>query len=385
MIYLDNASTTWPKPPQVVQAMADFLRRGCANPGRGAHIMARQADEAVLNTRELLAKLFNIPDPMRIAFMPNATLALNVAIHGVARPGFRVVTTMMEHNSVLRPLKTLEEAGVIQLELIKPERHGKISIQSIKKAVDSSKDLFCMTMSSNVTGAIMPVAEAGRHCRANGVIFLVDASQGAGVIPLDCESMCIDLLAFPGHKSLLGPQGTGGLYVREGIQLKPLVQGGTGSFSDRLTQPEILPDFLESGTLNVPGIIGLGKGIQFILDNGISNINARKQQYMKMLFESLEKESRVTIYSPHPEENSGILALDIEGLDSSEAGYLLDKKYGVCVRSGLHCSPLSHRFLNTHEKGLVRLSPGYFNEEIDIDLAIKAIQGIVRGLESDLS
>lgn len=343
--------------------------------------MARQADEAVLNTRELLAKLFNISDPMRITFMPNATLALNMAIHGVVQPGFRVVTTMMEHNSILRPLKTLEEAGVIQLELIKPERFGKISIQSIKKSIDNTKDLFCMTLSSNVTGAIMPVAEAGKHCRANGVMFLVDASQGAGVIPLDCESMCIDLLAFSGHKSLLGPQGTGGLFVREGIKIKPLVQGGTGSFSDRLTQPEIFPDSLESGTLNVPGIVGLGKGIQFILDTGISNIHARKQQYLKILYEGLEKESRVTIYSPHPEENSGILSFDIEGLDSSEAGYLLDKQYGICSRSGLHCSPLSHRFLNTHGKGLVRLSPGFFNEEIDIDLAVKAIQSIVRGLD----
>ncbi|NLY17559.1 MAG: aminotransferase class V-fold PLP-dependent enzyme [Clostridiaceae bacterium] len=381
MIYLDNAATSWPKPPQVIQAMADFLRRGCANPGRGAHIMARQADEAVLNTRELLAKLFNIPDPMRISFMPNATMALNMAIHGVVQAGFKVVATMMEHNSVLRPLKTLEKAGIIQLELIKPERLGEISIQSIRKEVDNTKDLFCMTLSSNVTGSIMPVAEAGRHCRANGVIFLVDASQGAGVIPLDCESMCIDLLAFSGHKDLLGPQGTGGLYVRDGIKIKPLVQGGTGSYSERLTQPEIFPDSLESGTLNVPGIVGLGKGIQFILDTGISNIRARKQQYMKILFENLEKESRIKIYSPHPEENSGILSFDIERLDSSEAGYLLDKKFGICSRSGLHCSPLAHRSLNTHEKGLIRLSPGYFNEEIDIDLAVKAIQGIVRGLD----
>lgn len=378
MIYLDNAATTWPKPPQVVQAMADFMRRGCANPGRAAHIMARQADEAVLNTRELLAKLFNIADPMRIAFMPNATLALNMAIHGVIQQGFKVVSTMMEHNSVLRPLKTLEDAGVIELELIKPEKFGRISIPSIRKAIDSSTNLLCMTLSSNVTGAIMPVAEAGKLCRTNGVTFLVDASQGAGVVPVDCESMCIDLLAFSGHKGLFGPQGTGGLYVRDGIKLKPLVQGGTGSFSDKLTQPEIFPDALESGTLNVPGIVGLGKGIQFILDTGIANIHARKRNHLKILFEELEKENRISIYSPPPENNTGIMSIDIDGLDSSEVGYLLDKKYGICIRSGLHCAPLAHSFLNTHEKGLVRLCPGYFNEDIDIDLAVKALQGIVR-------
>ena len=380
MIYLDNAATSWPKPPQVIQAMSDFIRRGCANPGRAAHIMARQADDAVMNTRELLAKFFNITDPMRIAFMPNATLALNTAIHGVVEHGFKVVSTMMEHNSVLRPLKTLEEAGIIELELIRPERFGRISIQSIKKAIDSNTNLFCMTLSSNVTGAIMPVAEAGKHCRANGVIFLLDAAQGAGLIPVDCENMCIDLLAFPGHKGLLGPQGTGGLYVREGIKIKPLAQGGTGSFSDRLIQPEIFPDVLESGTLNVPGIVGLGKGIQFILDTGMSNIHARKQQHLKMLTEGVEKVKGVTIYSAPPENNSGIFSVDIEGLDSSEAAYILDKKYGVCTRSGLHCSPLAHHFLNTHDKGLIRICPGYFNEDIDIDLAVKAFQGVVRNL-----
>lgn len=379
MIYLDNAATSWPKPPQVVQAMADFLRRGCANPGRSAHAMARQADETVLHTRELLAKLFKIPDPMRIAFTPNTTYGLNMAIHGVVRQGFRVVSTMMEHNSVLRPLITLKEAGIIQLELIQPEKYGRISIQNIKKAVGESTDFFCMTLSSNVTGAVMPVAEAGKHCRANGVIFMVDAAQGAGVLPLDCESMCIDLLAFPGHKGLLGPQGTGGLYIREGINIKPLVQGGTGSFSDRLVQPEIFPDALESGTLNVPGIVGLGKGVQFVLDTGISNIQAKKQQYLKILFQGLEKEQRIKIYSPPPENNSGILALDIEGMDSSEAGYLLDKKFGICARSGLHCSPLAHRSMDTMDKGLLRLSPGFFNEEVDMDLTVKALQEIAKG------
>ena len=261
MIYLDNAATSWPKPPQVIQAMSDLMKRGCANPGRSAHDMGRQADDAVMHTRELLARLFNISDPMRIAFMPNATYGLNMAIHGVVKDGDRVVATMMEHNSVLRPLKTLEEAGKIQLELIQPDKLGKISSQSIRRAVTKKTALFCMTLSSNVTGAVMPIAEAGRHCRANNVLFLLDAAQGAGVIPVDVQSLGVDLLAFPGHKGLLGPQGTGGVYVREGVELQPIIQGGTGSFSDQLTQPRVLPDMLESGTLNVPGIVGLGKGV----------------------------------------------------------------------------------------------------------------------------
>lgn len=380
MIYLDNAATSWPKPPQVIQAMTDFMKRGCANPGRSAHDMARQADDAVFHTRELLAKLFHITDPMRIAFMPNATYGLNMAIQGVLSKGAHVVTTMMEHNSVLRPLKTLEKEGIIHLELIKPDRFGRITLQSIKKAVSRTTDLFCMTLSSNVTGAVMPFAEAGKHCRSNDVLYLVDAAQGAGVIPIDAEGMSIDLLVFSGHKGLLGPQGTGGLYVRENIPIKPIIQGGTGSFSDQMTQPSVFPDILESGTLNVPGIVGLGKGVSFILEAGINNIYTKKQQLLKKLFSEIEKEERITIYSPSPEQNSGILALSVEDMDSSEVGYLLNKSFGICARNGLHCAPYAHQALGTRDKGLVRLSPGYFNSENEIDLTAKALQRIASGM-----
>jgi cysteine desulfurase/selenocysteine lyase len=379
MIYLDNAATSWPKPPTVVQAVADFIKRGCANPGRSAHAMARMADEAVMHTREIIAGFFNISNPLRIVFMPNTTYALNTAIQGIINPGDHVVTTMMEHNSILRPLSALEKAGIIRIDFIEPDKFGRITIQSIKKTVTKSTSIFCMTLSSNVTGAIMPVAEAGRHCRANGVLFLVDSAQGAGVIPVDVENMCIDVLAFPGHKGLLGLQGTGGLYVKENVTVKPLVQGGTGSFSDSLTQPDIFPDVLESGTLNVPGIVGLGKAVQYIIDTGISNIFLKKQQLLRMLIEGIEKESNITVYSPAPESNSGILAINIENMDSSEVGYILDKKFGICVRSGLHCAPLAHRSLGTRDRGIVRISPGYFNDESEIDLTVKALQGIARG------
>ncbi len=379
MIYLDNAATSWPKPPQVVQSMADFMKRGCANPGRSAHAMARISDEAVMHTREYLCRLFNIDDPLRIVFMPNTTYALNAAIYGIAgQDNVKIVTTMMEHNSVLRPLKTLEKEGAIHLELIPPGRDGKISMHSIKKNVDKSTTVFCMTLSSNVTGTIMPVGEAGRYCRENGVLFLLDAAQGAGVISIDVEKMCIDMLAFPGHKGLLGPQGTGGLYVREGIELSPIIQGGTGSFSNYLTQPGIFPDRMESGTLNVPGIVGLGKGVQYILETGISNIYSRKQQLLKRLMEGIKNETAITVYSPPPDVNTGILALDINEMDSSEVSYLLDRKFGICTRSGFHCAPLAHGCLGTHDKGLVRISPGYFNSETEMDLTIKALQAIAR-------
>lgn len=380
MIYLDNAATSWPKPPQVTQAMSDILKRGCANPGRAAHAMARQADDAVSHTRELLAEFFNINDPMRIVFMPNTTYALNAAIYGVVKKGANVVTTAMEHNSVLRPLKTLESEGVISLKIIDPDKYGRVTIQSIKKILKHGVNLFCMTLSSNVTGSIMPAVEAGKLCRTYGATFLLDAAQGAGVLPVDVENMNVDLLAFPGHKGLLGPQGTAGLYVREGINIEPMVQGGTGSFSDRLSQPEIFPDILESGTLNVPGIVGLGKGITFIKDTGIENIQIKKQYLLKMLFDGLERENGITIYSPPSEQNSGILALSILDMDSSEIGYLLDKKFGICTRSGFHCAPLAHLALGTAGKGLVRVSPGYFNDETEIDLTIKAIQSIARGM-----
>jgi len=380
MIYLDNAATSWPKPPQVIQAILDILKRGCANPGRSAHTMARQAEDAVLNVREITAKFFNISDPMRIAFMPNTTYALNTAIYGVVTKGSVVVTTAMEHNSVLRPLKTLENEGVINLEIIEPDKYGKVTIQNIKKALRNGVALFCMTLSSNVTGAIMPVAEAGKICRSLGITFLLDAAQGAGVIPIDVERMNIDLLAFPGHKGLLGPQGTAGLYVREGINLKPLVQGGTGSFSDRLEQPDIFPDMLESGTLNVPGIVGMGKGISFINDTGMDNIYLHKKHLLDMLFDGLSSESNITIYSPPPDQNSGILAFSVHDMDSSEVGYLLDRKFGICTRSGFHCAPLCHMALGTAGSGLVRISPGYFNDETEIELTVKAIQSIARGM-----
>lgn len=380
MIYLDNAATSWPKPPQVIQAMADFMKRGCANPGRSAHDMARQADDAVMHTRELLAKLFNIADAMRIAFMPNATYGLNMAIYGVAEHGDRVVTTMMEHNSVLRPLKTLEKAGRIQLELIQPDKLGRISLQSIKKAVTKTTKLFCMSLSSNVTGAVMPFAEAGRHCRANNVLFLLDAAQGAGVIPVDVETTCVDLLAFPGHKGLLGPQGTGGLFVRNGVELQPIIQGGTGSFSDQLTQPCVYPDMLESGTLNVPGIVGLGKGVSFILETGIGAIRQKKLLLMKRLFSALEREERIKVYSPPPEQNSGIMALSVQDMDSAEVGYILNKNFGIMIRNGLHCAPCAHQALGTRDRGLVRLSPGFFNSEIEIELTVKALQKIAAGI-----
>lgn len=379
MIYLDNAATSWPKPPQVLQAMMDIMKRGCANPGRSAHTMARQTEDAVFSVREAIAKFFNISDPMRIAFMPNTTYALNAAIYGVVSEGAAVVATAMEHNSVLRPLKTLEGSGIINLEIIEPDKYGRITVQSIKKALKKETSLFCMTLSSNVTGAIMPVAEAGRICRSLGITFLVDAAQGAGVLPIDVEKMYIDMLAFPGHKGLLGPQGTAGLYVRENIKIRPFVQGGTGSFSDRLVQPEVFPDILESGTLNVPGIVGLGKGISFISETGIENIQSKKRRLLTMLFDSLSKEERITLYSPPPEQNSGILAISVKEMDSSEVSYLLDRKFGICTRSGFHCAPLAHRALGTGDRGLVRISPGYFNDETEIELAIKAILSIAGG------
>ncbi|NLX76718.1 MAG: aminotransferase class V-fold PLP-dependent enzyme [Clostridiaceae bacterium] len=380
MIYLDNAATSWPKPPQVIQAMLDILKRGCANPGRSAHAMARQAEDVVLNTRETIARFFNISDPMRIAFMPNTTYALNTAIYGVLSEGSVVVATAMEHNSVLRPLKTLESKGYISVEIIKPEKLGRITIQSIKKALRPGVKLFCMTLSSNVTGAIMPVEEAGKICRANGILFLVDAAQGAGSIPVDVEKMNIDLLAFPGHKGLMGPQGTAGLYVRDGVDIRPLVQGGTGSFSDSLLQPGVFPDILESGTLNVPGIAGLGKGVSYINDTGIEIIQQKKKNMLKMLFDGLGKESNITLYSPPPEQNSGIFALSVNQMDSSEICYLLDRKFGICTRGGFHCAPLAHLSLGTAETGLVRISPGYFNNETETELTIKAILSIARGI-----
>ena len=375
MIYLDNAATSFPKPERVYREMDRCMREYCANPGRGGHIMSNKAGEAVMKARETICSFFNFSNPLQMCFTKNATEALNIAIKGSLLQGDNVITTSMEHNSVIRPLKTLERDGVISLTIVRANEFGEISAESIKELITPSTKLIACTLSSNVNGSIMPFKEIGEAARKAGVLFLLDASQGAGTIKIDMEEMFIDMLAFPGHKCLLGPQGTGALLVREGIMLKPILQGGTGSNSENMFQPDFMPDALESGTINTPGIIGLGYGIDFINSCGRDSIKQYKNFLFERLYNGVSDISCIRIYS-RPVNNSGVFAINIAELDSNEVCYILDRRYGIETRAGLHCAPMAHETIGTLGRGVVRFSVGCFNTIEEIDQTIKAINEI---------
>lgn len=377
MIYLDNAATSFPKPNKVYDEISRCMREYCANPGRGGHAMSLESGRQVLEARESIASFFNFSNPLQLCFTKNATEALNIAIKGTLKAGDHVVTTCMEHNSVMRPLKTLERDIGIQITVLKGNGFGEIAAENLMNSIKPNTRLIACTLSSNVNGIIMPVKEIGKIARENGIAYLVDASQGAGSVKIDVEEMNIDLLAFPGHKGLLGPQGTGGLYVREGMEIDPVYQGGTGSNSEFLYQPDFMPDRLESGTLNTPGIVGLGYGIGFINSFGLENLELYKYMLTKRLYEGAEEIKGVKLYSKNDiRKNTGIVALNFEGVDSTEVSYVLDKAYQIATRAGLHCAPLAHDTLGTLKSGIVRFSVGCFNTIEEIDVVLDALRQI---------
>lgn len=379
MIYLDNAATSFPKPECVYCEMNRCMREYCSNPGRGSHSLSVKSNTAVMAAREEISSLFNISDMMRLVFTKNATEALNIAIKGIAATGCHIITTCMEHNSVMRPLRTLERDMDIRVSVISGNRLGEVEPDNIRRKIGRNTVLIVSTLSSNVNGIVMPIGEIGRIAHEYGILFLADASQGAGSMAIDVMTQHIDMLAVPGHKGLMGPQGTGFLYVRDGILLKTLMEGGTGSNSDYAYQPEIMPDMLESGTLNTPGIVGLGAGARYIGETGVEHIGERKYALVKMLIDGISDIRGVKLYSAYEKcRNSGIVAMNMEGIDSTELSHMLDRDFGVCTRAGLHCSPGAHRILGTQATGAVRFSVGFFNTEIEIINTIKAIETISR-------
>ena len=381
MIYLDNAATTWPKPECVYQAVDRCLRQGFGNPGRGGHGGAREATHILYETREALGALFNIANPTHIIFTYNATDALNTALLGKLRPGDHVVTTATEHNAVARPLRYLETKGV-KVHIAPCDHTGKLDLVAMESILKSGVQAIVMSHASNVTGTIMPIYEVGQLATKYQACFIVDAAQTAGVEDIDTECCGIDMLAFSGHKGLLGPQGTGGLYVRDASDLTPLRYGGTGSFSEFDIQPDFLPDKLESGTPNTPGIAGLLSGINFINTIGIQNIRARESSLAQQLIENLKRINNVVVYGPQlPHERTAIVSFAIGEMDSSQVAQRLDAEFGTACRAGLHCAPWAHRCIGTLQRGTIRFSPGYFNTTDQMMLAIKAIEDIAQGDE----
>jgi cysteine desulfurase/selenocysteine lyase len=376
MIYLDNAATSYPKPEQVYRVMDRCVRDIGANPGRSGHRLSLQAGRVIYAAREDLCRLFNIDNPMRVIFTLNATDSINLGIKGLVKKGDHVITTSMEHNSVARPLTALKRAG-IETTYVKCSDRGFLDPDDIRKAIKRNTALIVITHASNVTGTIMPVAEIGHIAREQGIPFMVDAAQTAGLLDIDVKAMNIDLLAFPGHKSLMGPQGVGGLYIGEELELVQAREGGTGSSSEDLDQPLILPDRYESGTPNTVGIAGLGEGVRYVIEQGIERIRAYEEGLVARIIEGLNEIKGVKIFGPaDAKRQASVVSLNIEGMDSVEVSYILDSKYDIATRAGLHCAPLAHRTIGTLESGTVRLSVGFFNTEEDIDQVIAAISDI---------
>ena len=376
-IYLDNAATSFPKPSQVIEAVEGTLRQNAANPGRGGHQLSLQAGRLVMECRESVARFFGISDETRIAFTANATEAINLGLFGVLQPGDRVVTTSMEHNAVVRPLRELSDRGV-EVVRVRADSLGLVDPDAIRQACLPGTRLLIMNHCSNVTGTLQAIDEIGPWCRQQGIIFMVDAAQSAGIFPIHVEEMAIDLLAVPGHKSLLGPPGTGFLYVRSGLELRPLLYGGTGNFSQSAIQPSEMPERLESGTLNTIGLAGLKAGVEFIEIVGLDSIRAHEQKLLRQLIEGLGDIAGLALYGPlDSARHGGALSFNVKNMDPSMLGFRLDREYGICCRVGLHCAPEAHDTIGTLPEGTVRLSPGYFNSADDIEKTLLAIRTII--------
>lgn len=378
MIYLDNAATSWPKPEEVYRTLGDFLRGAGANPGRGAHRMALDAARAVVAAREDVAELFGVSASERIVFTRNATEAINLALLGSLRPGDHAITSDLEHNAVLRPLTALRERGVA-VTTVPTDGEGRLDPEEVRKALRPETRLVALCFASNVWGAIQPVAEVGRLARENGLIMLVDGAQVAGELPVDLESLPVDLFAFPGHKGLLGPPGTGGLYIRPGCEPEPLIYGGTGSRSEDEHQPPMLPDRYESGTVNSVGVAALGAAVRYLKELGVAEVRRKTVNLMARLLEGLESIPGVTVYGPRrAEDRVGLVSFNIGSLPSSDASFMLDRAHGIACRGGLHCAPAAHRKAGTLSQGAIRFSPGVFTTEEEIDRAVAAVAELAR-------
>ena len=377
MIYLDNGATSFKKPDMVLRAVTEAMYKTSANPGRGGHDLSIMAGETVYNARESVAKLFNIEKCERIAFCKNTTEALNFGIKGVMSRGSHIITTSMEHNSVIRPIKALEKEKGVAYSILSADENGNIDIEKLEKLIKPETRLFVITHASNVCGNVYDIRKAAEICRRKNVLFMVDAAQSAGSIEIDANM--VDLLAFPGHKGLMGPMGTGGLYVKEGVRISPIIEGGTGSVSESLTQPDFFPDILESGTLNVPGIAGLGAAAEFIQKIGEEEIGAHEKKLLMRFEERLKNMNGIKIYGNNTRHN--ICAMNIEGADCVEVATRLNDEYGICVRAGLHCAILAHKSLKTETTGSIRFSFGYFNTLKEADFAADAVYKISKDLQ----
>lgn len=375
MIYLDSSATSFLKPPQVAEAVFRSFNT-IGNAGRGAHAPTLNASRLIYDTREKLAALFDTPDPSRIAFTCNATEALNIAIHGAIHPGEHVITTACEHNSVLRPLYLKEKEGT-ELTIIPADKKGRIRYDLLESSVKSNTSAIVLTHASNLSGNVTDLAFVSNFAKKHGLLLIVDASQTAGSLPINVVKMGIDILCFTGHKGLFGPQGTGGLYVREGLTLSPLKSGGSGIHSFDRQHPTDMPTALEAGTLNGHGIAGLNAGLDYILSTGVKNIHAKEISLARRFVNGISDISDLKLYGDIDAPlRTPIISLNIGNMSSASVSDILWEDYEICVRAGAHCAPLMHKTFGTEKQGAVRFSFSCFNTEAEIDTAIQAMHEI---------
>lgn len=375
LLYLDHAATSWPKPPEVAEAMLHALNHSGANAGRGNHSLAMGAGRVLVRARNALADLFAVANAQNIAFTHNTTVALNMAIKGTLKSGDHVVSTMTEHNSVRRPLEYLRRTMGITVDYVKVDETGDLDLQELHHAFKPHTKMVVCSHSSNLLGSILPIGDIGDLARSKGAVFLVDAAQSAGSLPIDVEAMNIDLLAFPGHKGLLGPQGTGGLYIAPRLDLEPLVHGGTGSQSENSEQPSVRPDRYEAGTQNTVGIAGLLAGVQKVKEIGVGRIHEHEWELTQLLLEGLTGIPGLRLLGPlQGAPRTGIVSFVIQGQESAAIAHRLDREYQIAVRAGLHCTPLAHTAVNTMLTGAVRASVGVFSTKEDVGRMIDAMQ-----------
>ena len=373
--YFDNSATSFPKPESVYKCVEKAVRLYGANPGRGGHRMAVEASQAIYETREKVASLFNIKNPLQIAFTYNSTYALNFAVKGAVPKDSHIITTSLEHNSVLRPVFYEKDENNAHVSIIEPSEDGNIHSEDIIAAMKPDTKAVVLTHMSNVTGAIIDLLPITTEARKRNILTIVDVSQSAGFLDIDVEEMKIDILCFTGHKSLFGIQGTGGIYIREGIPFSPIIEGGTGSFSKMKRQPHSMPEALEAGTLNTPGIVSLGAGIDFINSIGLENIRKHEYSLTEKFIEGIKNIEEIIIYGP--EKRGPVVTLNIKGVDSGDLAAYLDEEYAILTRAGIHCAPLAHESMHSGENGGVRFSFGYFNTEEDITYVINTLKNIV--------
>ena len=381
-IYFDNSSTSFPKAPNVGRAMGEFIENGAFNINRGSYEGAYEAGSAVLDTREMLKDLFNCPNSKNVVFTPSVTYSLNFFIKGFLKPGDHVLVTSVEHNAVMRPLVQMEKLGV-EFDAVPCDEEGGVTADDFRAYIKENTKAIITTHASNVCGTIIPIEEIGALCKEKGLVYAVDTAQTAGILNIDMQKANIDFLAFTGHKGLLGPQGIGGFIASDKLEglIDPVISGGTGSLSDSEEIPDFLPDRFESGTLNLPGIIGLHQALVYLKEAGIDNMRNEKMEITKYFLDQVKEIEGVKVAGKKTVEGRlGVVSIDFEGFDNSIVSFYLSSKYKIMTRVGMHCAPRAHKTLKTFPQGTVRFSFSHFNTKEEVDICINAIKTILSDL-----